>query len=179
MTKRSIVLIGDPLLQTAAIPVDEAQIKTPAFQQLIDDMWNLMYLSKGIGLAEPQVSGFKGIKKKYNLQVAVIDVKGDQSEQWCLINPKILTRKGEALLDEGCLSVPGPVESIPRALEIEVHALDRQGKSHQIKAEGLLAHCIQHEVDHLQGRLFIDYLSKFKHGRAIQKFQKFYRKIKY
>lgn len=170
MTLRSITVIHpleEPILRAPNTPItqfgDELQI-------LIEDMFETMYTAKGIGLAAPQI----GI----NQQLAVIDVTSDRSETWCLINPEIIWREGEALLEEGCLSIPGAQASVPRALKVKVKALDRTGKPYEIEADGLLAHCIQHELDHLNGKLFIDYLSPLKKQRARQQFQKTYRRLK-
>ena len=144
---------------TAAVTVFDA-----ALQQLIDDMFETMYAAKGIGLAAPQIA----ISKK----LAVIDVSSDKSTTWCLINPVIVDKRGEALMEEGCLSVPGIYDKAPRALWVKLRALDRHGKPYELEAEDLLAHCIQHEVDHLNGRLFLDHLSPLKRQLARKKLEK-------
>lgn len=135
-----------------------------ALQKLIDDMFDTMYAAKGIGLAAPQIA----ISKK----IAVIDVSNNKSETWCLINPVIVERKGEALMEEGCLSVPGVYDKVPRSLWVKLQALDRYGKPYEIETEDLLAHCIQHEVDHLNGTLFLDHLSPLKRQLARKKLEK-------
>lgn len=142
-----------------------------ALQQLIDDMFETMYAAKGIGLAAPQIA----ISKK----LAVIDVSNDKSKTWCLINPVIVERKGEALMEEGCLSVPGVYDKAPRALWVKLRALDRHGNPYEIEAEDLLAHCIQHEVDHLNGTLFLDHLSLLKRQLARKKLDKIKKRRKF
>ena len=144
---------------TAAITVFDA-----ALQQLIDDMFETMYAAKGIGLAAPQIA----ISKK----LAVIDVSNNKSTTWCLINPIIIDKKGEELMEEGCLSVPGIYDKAPRALWVKLRALDRHGKPYELEAEDLLAHCIQNEVDHLNGKLFLDHLSPLKRQLARKKLEK-------
>lgn len=145
--------------KTAPITVFDATL-----QQLIDDMFETMYAAKGIGLAAPQIA----ISKK----LAVIDVSNDKSITWCLINPEIVAKKGGALMEEGCLSVPGIYDKAPRAVWVKLRALDRHGAPYEIEAEGLLAHCIQHEVDHLNGKLFLDHLSPLKQQLARKKLEK-------
>ena len=135
-----------------------------ALQQLIEDMFETMYVAKGIGLAAPQIA--------INKQLAVIDVSKDQSAALCLINPKIIERRGEVMLEEGCLSIPGVYDKAPRASWIKFHALDRYGVAYQMEVDGLLAHCVQHELDHLQGKLFVDYLSSLKRQLALKKLKK-------
>jgi peptide deformylase len=161
MTIRSIIHLPDARLRSAteAITVFDADL-----QQLIDDMFETMYAAKGIGLAAPQIA--------INKKLAVIDVSNDKSSTLCLINPQIVDKRGEALMEEGCLSVPGVYDKAPRALWVKLSALDRNGKPYEIEAEGLLAHCIQHEVDHLNGKLFLDYLSPLKRQLARRKLEK-------
>lgn len=145
-------------------PTEPVTVFDEALQQLIDDMFETMYAAKGIGLAAPQIATSK--------KLAVIDVSNNKSHTWCLINPVIIERKGEALMEEGCLSVPGVYDKAPRALWIKLKALDRYGKEYTIEAENLLAHCIQHEVDHLNGKLFLDLLSPLKRQLARKKLDK-------
>lgn len=145
-------------------PTTSITIFDETLQLLIDDMFETMYAAKGIGLAAPQI----GISKK----LAVIDVTNNKSKTWCLINPVIIERKGEALMEEGCLSVPGIYDKAPRALWVKLKALDRYGKEYTLEAEDLLAHCIQHEVDHLNGKLFLDHLSPLKRQLARKKLDK-------
>ena len=135
-----------------------------SLQQLIDDMFETMYAAKGIGLAAPQIA--------INKKLAVIDVSENKSSRLCLINPKIIEKKGEAPMEEGCLSVPGVYHKAPRALWVKLSALDRYGERYEIEAEGLLAHCIQHEIDHLNGKLFVDYLSPLKRQLVRKKLEK-------
>lgn len=156
-----IIQVPDVRLRATTAPIT---VFDEALQQLIDDMFETMYAAKGIGLAAPQIA----ISKK----LAVIDVSNNKSHTWCLINPVIIERKGEALMEEGCLSVPGIYDRAPRALWVKLMALDRYGKEYTIEAEGLLAHCIQHEVDHLNGKLFLDHLSPLKRQLARKKLDK-------
>lgn len=156
-----IIQLPDVRLRAPTAPVI---VFDEALQQLIDDMFETMYAAKGIGLAAPQIA----ISKK----LAVIDVSNNKSKTWCLINPVIVEKKGEALMEEGCLSVSGIYDKIPRALWVKLQALDRHGKPYEIEAEDLLAHCIQHEIDHLNGTLFLDYLSPLKRQLARKRLDK-------
>ncbi|MEN9916222.1 MAG: peptide deformylase [Pseudomonadota bacterium] len=157
-----IIQLPDERLRAVTAPIT---VFDEALQELIDDMFETMYAAKGIGLAAPQIA----ISKK----LAVIDVSNHKSQTWCLINPVIVEKKGEALMEEGCLSVPGVYDKAPRALWVKLQALDRHGNPFEIEAEDLLAHCIQHEVDHLNGRLFLDHLSPLKRQLARKKLKKF------
>ncbi|MFZ0219011.1 MAG: peptide deformylase [Candidatus Aquirickettsiella sp.] len=152
------------------VPTEPITVFDEALQQLIDDMFDTMYAAKGIGLAAPQIA----ISKK----LAVIDITNNKSKIWCLINPVIVERKGEALMEEGCLSVPGIYDKAPRALWVKLKALDRHGEEYIIEAEDLLAHCIQHEVDHLNGKLFLDHLSPLKRQLARKKLDKIKKRSK-
>lgn len=165
MAIHSIIHIPDARLRapTEAITVFDASL-----HQLIDDMFETMYAAKGIGLAAPQIA--------INKKLAVIDVSANKSQTLCLINPQILDKRGEALMEEGCLSVPGVYDKAPRALWVKLSALDKIGKPYEIEAEGLLAHCIQHEVDHLNGKLFLDYLSPLKRQLTRRKLEKIKKK---
>lgn len=165
MTIHKVIYLPDPRLRA---PNETIEVFDAGLQALIDDMFETMYDARGVGLAAPQI----GINKK----LAVIDVKGDRSDQLCLINPEILEKGELELMDEGCLSVPGPYDKAPRAKHVKMRALDRHGKSYEIEAEGLLAHCIQHEIDHLHGKLFVDYLSPLKRKLAQKKLDKFKRR---
>ncbi|TLY48621.1 MAG: peptide deformylase [Gammaproteobacteria bacterium] len=156
-----IIQLPDERLRAVTAPITSFD---EALQKLIDDMFETMYAAKGIGLAAPQIA----ISKK----LAVIDVSNNKSKTWCLINPIIVERKGEALMEEGCLSLPGVYDKAPRALWVKLQALDRHGKPYEIEAEDLLAHCIQHEVDHLNGTLFLDHLSPLKRQLARKKLEK-------
>ena len=133
-------------------------------RRLIDDMLDTMYEAPGIGLSAPQVNVAK--------RVVTIDVSKNRSAPVCLVNPEIRSADGETETEEGCLSLPGIFEVVKRPEKIRVHALDRDGRSREIEAEGLLAVCIQHEIDHLDGRLFVDYLSRLKRQRIRKKAEK-------
>lgn len=156
-----IIQLPDERLRAVTVPITSFD---DALQKLIDDMFETMYAAKGIGLAAPQIA----ISKK----LAVIDISNNKSKTWCLINPVIVEKKGEALMEEGCLSVPGVYDKAPRALWVKLKALDRHGKHYELEAEDLLAHCIQHEVDHLNGTLFLDHLSPLKRQLARKKLEK-------
>ena len=131
---------------------------------LISDMFETMYEAPGIGLAATQVDVHK--------RLLVTDVSPDRSEPYVLINPEIVEKDGVTVTDEGCLSVPGYYESVERAEHIRVRFLDRNGDETEMEAEGLLAVCIQHEMDHLDGKLFVDYLSEAKRQRIRKKLEK-------
>ena len=127
-------------------------------------MFETMYDAPGIGLASIQINVPK--------RVIVVDISEDKSEPLCFINPEILSKEGEESMDEGCLSVPEIFETVMRAEKIRVRALDRDGKEFEMDADGLLAVCIQHEIDHLDGKLFVDYLSNLKRQRIRKKLEK-------
>ena len=131
---------------------------------LIDDMFETMYAAPGIGLAATQVDVHK--------RLLVTDVSAEKTEPLVLINPEILAKDGVEVTEEGCLSVPGFYEEVERAEHIRVRALDRDGKAFEMEASGLLAVCIQHEMDHLEGKLFVDYLSEMKRQRIRKKLLK-------
>lgn len=133
-------------------------------RQLIDDMFETMYDAPGIGLAAVQVNVAE--------RVIVVDVSDDRSQPLALVNPEITSLEGVEEMDEGCLSVPGVFEKVQRADAITVKALGRDGEPFEMRAEGLLAVCIQHEIDHLDGKLFIDYLSELKRQRIRKKLSK-------
>jgi len=133
-------------------------------RQLVDDMFDTMYEAPGIGLAAPQVNVFQ--------RVIVIDISEDKSVPQAFINPELLETRGVEQMEEGCLSVPGIYEMVERADWIRVRALDRNGEMFEKEAEGLLAVCIQHEIDHLDGKLFVDYLSNLKRQRIRKKLEK-------
>ena len=161
MAKREILHFPDPRLRNVARPVEEVDDE---IRQLVDDMFETMYDAPGIGLAAIQINVAK--------RVIVVDVSEDKSEPLCLINPEILEKEGEETMDEGCLSVPGVYEKVQRAERVRVRALDRDGKSFEMEVDGLLAVCIQHEIDHLDGKLFVDYLSNLKRQRIRKKLEK-------
>jgi len=151
----------DPRLREKAKPVTavDAQVR-----QLVDDMFETMYDAPGIGLAAPQVNVAK--------RVIVIDISEAKNQPLCLINPEIVAADGEEQMEEGCLSVPNIFEPVVRARVVKVRALDREGAAIELKADGLLAVCIQHEMDHLEGKLFVDYLSEMKRQRIRKKLEK-------
>ncbi|WP_347988565.1 peptide deformylase [Methylomonas sp. AM2-LC] len=164
MSTLTILEFPDRRLRTVASEVStvDSSIKT-----LIDDMLETMYAAKGIGLAATQVNVHK--------RLIVIDVSEDKNEPLCLINPVILESSGSEDSEEGCLSVPGFFESVSRADRIKVRALDREGEPFELETDGLLAVCIQHEMDHLQGKLFVDYLSTLKRSRIKAKLEKIHK----
>ena len=161
MALLNILEFPDPRLRNKAQPVPSV---TPAVQQLADDMLETMYAAPGIGLAAIQVNE--------PLRLLVCDVSEDNSAPLVIINPEILAKDGEEEMQEGCLSVPGFHETVRRADVIDLRYLDRDGVSQELHAEGLLAVCIQHEIDHLDGKLFVDYLSSFKRNRIQKKLEK-------
>ncbi len=161
MAKLKILEFPDPRLRTKAAPVESVDDELRA---LIDDMFETMYDAPGIGLAATQVDVHR--------RLLVTDVSADNSEPYVLINPEILEKDGVTFTDEGCLSVPGYYEEVQRAEHIKVRFLDRNGDETEMEAEGLLAVCIQHEMDHLDGKLFVDYLSEAKRQRIRKKLMK-------
>lgn len=161
MAKLKILEFPDPKLRTKATPVEVVDDKLRA---LIGDMFETMYAAPGIGLAATQVDVHK--------RLLVIDITADKSEPHVLINPEILEKDGVIISDEGCLSVPGYYEEVERAEHIRVRFLDRQGDEQEMEVKDLLAVCIQHEMDHLEGKLFVDYLSETKRQRIRKKLQK-------
>ncbi|GHE40177.1 peptide deformylase [Vulcaniibacterium thermophilum] len=164
MARLTILEFPDPRLRTVARPVDPARVTTPAFQQLVDDMFETMYEAPGIGLAASQVD----VHERF----MVIDVSEDRSQPLVFINPEIVDRDGEQVYQEGCLSVPNIFADVTRANRITVRALDRHGQPFEMQADGVLAVCIQHEMDHLQGKLFVDYLSPLKREMVRKKLEK-------
>ena len=159
-----ILEFPDPRLRTRAATVDAAQVATPEFQKLLDDMFETMYEAPGIGLAASQVD--------VHQRFMVIDVSEDKSRPLVFVNPQITARSGEQVYQEGCLSVPGIFADVTRASEITVQAIGRDGQPFELSADGLLAVCIQHEMDHLEGKLFIDYLSPLKREMVRKKLAK-------
>jgi peptide deformylase len=161
MTKLTILEFPDPRLRKKAAPVPEVD---DALRALIDDMFETMYAAPGIGLAATQVDVHK--------RLLVADVSSDKTDPYVLINPTILEKDGKAFSEEGCLSVPGYYEEVERAEHIRVSFLNRDGDEVEMEAEGLLAVCIQHEMDHLEGKLFVDYLSEAKRQRIRKRLEK-------
>ena len=156
-----ILEFPDPRLRTVARPVAEVD---DGIRTLIDDMFETMYAAPGIGLAASQVD--------FHQRLLVADVSIEKDQPHVLINPEILEKDGVEIMEEGCLSVPGFYEEVERAERIRVAALDRNAERFELEAEGLLAVCIQHEIDHLDGKLFVDYLSTVKRNRIRQKLLK-------
>ena len=151
----------DPRLRKKATPVDTVD---EALNALIDDMLETMYAAPGIGLAATQVDVHK--------RLLVADVSSDQTDPRVFINPVIVEKDGVTVTEEGCLSVPGYYEEVERAEHIRVRFLDRAGEEVEAELEGLLAVCVQHEIDHLDGKLFVDYLSEAKRQRIRKRLTK-------
>lgn len=161
MAIRTILEFPDPRLRTRARPVTRFDA---GLHRVIDDMLETMYAAPGIGLAATQVD--------VHQRLVVIDVSADRNDPLVLINPEILTREGEIATEEGCLSVPGYYDEVKRASKIRVRAQDREGNVFERDCEDLLAVCVQHELDHIDGRLFVDYLSSLKRERVRKKLEK-------
>jgi len=159
-----ILEFPDPRLRTKALPLDVGQIGTPDFQQLLDDMFETMYAAPGIGLAASQVD----VHRRF----MVMDISDEKDAPLVFINPQITARAGEQIYQEGCLSVPGIYADVTRANEITVQAIGRDGQPFELQSEGLLAVCVQHEIDHLDGKLFVDYLSPLKREMVRKKLVK-------
>jgi peptide deformylase len=158
MSLLTILEYPDPRLRTTAVPVESVD---DGVRLLVEDMLETMYAAPGIGLAATQVDVHK--------RILVLDISATKDEPYCFINPEIIERNGVTLGEEGCLSVPGITDSVERAEMIRVRALDRRGEPFELDADGLLAICIQHEIDHLDGKLFVDYLSQLKRQRIKKK----------
>ncbi len=156
-----ILKYPDPRLYTVATPIENVDQE---IRSLIDDMAETMYAAPGIGLAATQVDVHK--------QLIVMDVSETKDQLLVLINPEIIESSGQIECEEGCLSVPGIYEKVSRAEKIRVKALDRDGNSFEFDAEGLLAICVQHEMDHLKGKVFVEYLSPLKQERIVKKLRK-------
>jgi peptide deformylase len=161
MAIREILEFPDPRLRTKATAVAHVDDE---MRRLIDDMFETMYAAPGVGLAASQLNVHK--------RLLVIDINEDRKQPLTLINPEIIERDGDEETEEGCLSVPGVFEKVRRAQRIKVRALDRNGIKFEMDADGLLAVCIQHEMDHLDGKLFVDYLSELKRTRIRGKLEK-------
>ena len=161
MAHLTILHYPDERLRTVARPVEQVD---DALRQLIDDMFETMYDAPGIGLAATQVD--------HHIRLIVVDVSDNKDQPMVFINPEILSKDGIEQMDEGCLSVPGIYERVERADRIKVAALDRNGDPFEIETDGLLAVCLQHEIDHLNGKLFVDYLSGLKQQRIRKKLEK-------
>jgi peptide deformylase len=161
MTKLAILEYPDPRLRTTAEPIS---VVDDAVRRLADDMLETMYAAKGVGLAASQVDVHR--------RLLVLDVSDTRDRPLVLINPQILAAEGRAAVEEGCLSLPGIYDKLERAERIKVRALDRNGAPFELDADGMLGVCIQHEMDHLEGVLFLDHLSRLKRDRAIAKVRK-------
>ncbi len=161
MALLEILHYPDKRLRTVAKPVE---VFDDNIVKLVDDMFETMYEAPGIGLAATQVN--------VHQQVIVIDISAEKDQPLCLINPEIVSAEGTEVSDEGCLSVPDIYESVERAASVTVKAKDQHGNSFTLNAEELLAVCIQHEMDHLKGKLFVDYLSSLKLQRVKKRLMK-------
>ena len=161
MALLDILTVPDPRLRRKASPVDCVD---DDLRGLVDDMFETMYEAPGIGLAAVQINVLK--------HVIVIDVSEDRDQPLCLINSEIVEASGTQICEEGCLSVPEVYADVERAEQITIRALDRDGKAFKLEADGLLAVCIQHEIDHLDGKLFVDYLSPLKRARIEKRLAK-------
>jgi peptide deformylase len=161
MALLKILHYPDPRLRQVAQPV---AVVNDAVRRLVDDMAETMYQAPGIGLAAIQVD--------VPQRVVVIDLSEQRNQLLVLINPQILERDGVQTMEEGCLSVPGVFDEVERARHIRVRALDRDGQVREFEAQDLLAVCIQHEIDHLDGKVFVDYLSRLKQTRIRKKLEK-------
>ena len=159
MSLLDVRVLGDPVLRQVTTPVGAV---TDAIRRLVDDMFETMYAAKGIGLAAPQVGRLE--------RVAVIDVGDDRP--FAIVNPEIILAEGAAKGEEGCLSIPEVYGDVERAARVVVRALDRDGTPFEVEGTELLARCLQHEIDHLHGKLFIDYLGVFKRRTALAKWAK-------
>lgn len=165
MAKLEILEYPDPRLRTQAKPVTDFG---PVLQRQIDDMLETMYAAPGIGLAATQVD--------IHLSLIVIDVSEENNQPLVLVNPEVLEKRGVEEMEEGCLSFPGVYAKVQRANEIKIKAQDRHGQAFEVDTGGLLAVCIQHELDHIEGKLFVDYLSPLKRDRIRKQLEKQHRR---
>ena len=161
VTPLPILIFPDPLLRKTAAPVDNVD---GAVAALVDHMFETMYAAPGIGLAATQVD--------VHQRIVVIDVSDESDSPLTLINPELILADGAGEMQEGCLSIPGVYEMVKRPSQVRVRAVDREGEPYELDADGLLAVCIQHEIDHLDGKLFVDYLSPLKRNRIRRKMVK-------
>ncbi|MBJ7224139.1 MULTISPECIES: peptide deformylase [unclassified Brenneria] len=161
MSVLQVLHFPDERLRIKAQPVKEVNAD---IQRIVDDMFDTMYAEEGIGLAATQVD--------IHQRIIVIDVSEERDQRLVLINPELLEKSGDTGIEEGCLSIPETRALVPRAERVKIRALDREGNTFELETDGLLAICIQHEMDHLVGKLFIDYLSPLKRQRIRQKLEK-------
>ncbi|NQY27726.1 MAG: peptide deformylase [Piscirickettsiaceae bacterium] len=161
MAIKQILRFPDPRLRKKAVSISEV---TDKIRQLADDMLETMYAAPGIGLAANQIN----VQKR----IVVMDVSEEKDSPLVFINPEIINKEGEREYEEGCLSVPEAYEMVTRADKVSVTALDRDGNSFELDADDLLATCIQHEIDHLDGKLFVDYISNLKRQRIKKRLEK-------
>jgi len=161
MSRLTILEYPDPRLRTRARPVEQFDA---ALARLIDDMFETMYEAPGIGLAASQVDVHR--------RLIIMDVSEDRSQPLVFINPELLAREGSARTEEGCLSVPGIFDDVERAARVRVRAHDKTGTVFERDLDGVVAVCLQHEMDHLEGKLFVDYLSDLKRDRIRKKLDK-------
>ena len=161
MAIREVLRFPDERLRTVATPVE---VVDEPIKALIDDMLETMREENGVGLAATQINVHK--------RIVVMDVSEDGNQPLVLINPEIIETEGTITSEEGCLSVPGNYAKVERAAKVKVRALNREGEEYEIAGDGLLAKCVQHELDHLQGKLFVDYLSPLKRQRIKKKLEK-------
>lgn len=164
MSILTILEFPDERLRKVATPVEAIDSMRST---LIDDMFETMYESNGIGLAATQID--------FHERIIVMDTSEEKDAPFCLVNPEILEQEGTEVSEEGCLSVPGFFEKVERAEKVVVSALNRDGDAFELSAEGMLAICIQHEMDHLSGKLFVDYLSPLKRQRIKKKMEKIHK----
>lgn len=164
MSILTILEFPDERLRKVATPVEAIDSMRST---LIDDMFETMYESNGIGLAATQID--------FHERIIVMDTSEEKDAPFCLVNPEILEQEGTEVSEEGCLSVPGFFEKVERAEKVVVSALNRDGDAFELSAEGMLAVCIQHEMDHLSGKLFVDYLSPLKRQRIKKKMEKIHK----
>jgi len=161
MALLKILHFPDPKLHTVAKPIEQVD---DGIRQLAADMADTMYAAPGIGLAATQVD--------HHIRMILVDISETKDQLKVFINPEILQKDGETVYEEGCLSVPGIYDKVTRAEHIKVRALDIHGNPFELEADGLLAICIQHEIDHLNGKVFVEYLSRLKQSRIKSKLQK-------
>ena len=164
MAVLTILEFPDERLRRKAVLVEAV---TADKRRFIDDMFETMYACKGVGLAATQVDVHE--------RIIVIDISEEKNQPLCLVNPEIIASEGVEKSEEGCLSVPGFFENVERAEKVKIKALNQQGESFEMEVDGLLSVCVQHEMDHLEGKLFVDYLSPLKRQRIKKKLDKIHK----